>query len=64
VRTARKGIIERNNITRFNGDLAQRGGNSHRHRTKVHRHMITLGNDVSLGVEHRTRVVASLFYVG
>src|SRR5688572_16283243 len=63
MRAARERIVHRDDITGANFNYVERGGNGHRHRPEMHRHVIALRDHASLRVEHRARVVTPLFDV-
>lgn len=63
MRAACEWIIQDNDIARSDFDCLQRGRNSHRHRAKMHGHVIALRYYATGTVKDRARVIAALFDV-
>jgi hypothetical protein len=64
VRAAAEGIVEHDDVARFEFAILHSGGNRHRHGAEVHRHVITHGDDLAFGIEDSAGVVAALFDIG
>jgi hypothetical protein len=60
---ASKGIVEHDYVTRLHLASADRGLHRHWHRSQVHGHVISHGNDFAVTIENRAGVVAPLFNV-
>ena len=64
VRTARERIVDHGDVTAAKIQALDCGLHRHRHRAKMHRHVIAHGNDLGVAIEDRAGIIATLADIG